>query len=125
MIHLNLEIPDCTSRAYLEVSQQPDVSRDLMCRRAKTRQRCEDVDVDLTRICLGCDGVGVLKPRQFCDPFIQRLHFGMVAIKKSQETGLSARRSFGTAETDVISCPLEVPKIPKEFLFRHTSTKFM
>jgi hypothetical protein len=48
--------------AHLEVRQQPDISRDLVRRRTKARQWRKDVDVDLARVCLGRDGVGVLKP---------------------------------------------------------------
>ena len=120
MIYLN---PEFHSRfPYLEVGQQSDVSRDLMCRRAKTRQRRQDVNVDLARVRLGCDGVSVLKPTQFCDAFVQCLYFCVVAIEEGQETGLGTRRSFRTTEADVVSCPFEVPKIPKKFLSMHTST---
>jgi len=115
---LNPEFRTCIpeTRAHLEVCQQPDISRDLMCRCTETRQRCQDVDVDLARICLGCDRVGVLESAQLGDALIQRLHLCVVAIKESQETRLSTRRSLCTAEPKVISCPFEVPKVPKEFL---------
>ena len=53
-----------------------------MCRCAETRQRCQNVDVDLARIRLGRDRVGVLKPTQLGDPFIQRLHLPVVPIKE-------------------------------------------
>ena len=126
-VHWSIQIPKLQMffpGAHLEISQQPNISCDLVCRRAETRQRCQDVDVDLTRIRLGRDGVGVLEPTQFCDAFIQRLYFPVVVIKEGQKTGLSARRAFGTAETDVVPRPFEVPKIPKEFLSRYTSTTF-
>lgn len=110
---------------YLEVSQQPDVSSDLMCRRPKTRQRCKDVDVDLTRIRLGRDRIRVLKPTQFRDAFIQRLYLLVVTVEEGQKTGLSARRPFSAAEAKVVSRPFEVPKIPKEFLSRHKLTTFV
>ena len=70
------------SQAYLEVCQQPDISRDLVCRCTETRQRRQDVDVDLAGIRLGCDGVGVLKSTEFGDPLIQRFHLCMVAVKE-------------------------------------------
>lgn len=84
-----------------------------MCRRTETRQRREDIDVDLARIRLGRNGVGVLEPTQFGDTLVQRLHLCVVAIEEGQETSLSTRRSLCAAEADVISCPYEVPKVPK------------
>ena len=87
-----------------------------MCRRTEARQRCQDIDVDFTRIRLGCDGVGVLEPTQLGDAFIQSLYFCVVPIKESQEASLSTRCSFCTTEPEIISCPLEVPKVPKKFL---------
>ena len=102
---------------YLEVRQQPDISRNLVCRRTEARQWCQNVNVDLTGIRLGCDGVCVSEPTQLGDAFIQRLYFCMVPIKEGQETGLSARRSLRTPEADVVSRPFEIPKVPKEFLF--------
>ena len=87
-----------------------------MCRCTETRQRCQDIDVDFTRVGLRCDGVGVLEPTQFGDALIQRFHLCVVPIKEGQETSLSTRRPLYTAETKVISCPFEVPKVPKEFL---------
>jgi hypothetical protein len=71
-----------SSAINLEVRQQPDIGRDLMRRRTKARQRRQDVDVDLARIRLGRDGVGILEPTQFGDAFIQRLYFCVVAIKE-------------------------------------------
>ena len=53
-----------------------------MCRRTETRQRGQDVDVDLARIRLGCNRVGVLEPTQLGDALIQRLYFCMVAIEE-------------------------------------------
>ena len=104
------------ANAYLEVCQQPYISRDLMCRCTEARQRRQDVDIDFTRIRLGCDGIGVLEPTQLGDAFIQSLYFCVVPIKKGQETGLSTRCPFCAAESEVVSCPFEVPKVPKEFL---------
>jgi hypothetical protein len=104
------------TRTYLEVCQQPYISRDLMCRCAEARQRCQDVDVDFTGIRLGCDRIGILEPTQLGDTFIQSLYFRVVPIKESQETGLSTRGSFSTTEPEVVSCPFDVPKVPKEFL---------
>ena len=124
LIHLSLENPNSLTSSYLEASEQPDIGRDLVRCCAKTRQRRQDIDVDLARIRLGRDRVGVLKPAQFGDPFIQRLHFPVVTIKEGQETGLGARRSFHTTEANVVPCPFEVPKVPKEFLSRRTSTAF-
>ena len=80
-----------------------------MRRRTEARQRRQDVDVDLARISLGRDGVGVLEPAQFGDTLVQRLHFCVIAIKEGQEAGLGARRSFRTAKSEVVSCPFEVP----------------
>ena len=90
-----------------------------MRRRPEARQRRQDIDVDLARIRLGCDGVGILEPTQFGDAFVQRLYFCVVAIKEGQETGLSTRRSLYAAEADVVSCPFEVTEVPKEFLSTH------
>ena len=104
------------AKAYLEVCQQPYISRDLMCCRTEARQRRQDVDINFTRIRLGCDGIGVLEPTQLRDAFIQSLYFCVIPIKESQEAGLSARCSFCTTESEVVSCPFEVPKVPKEFL---------
>jgi len=87
-----------------------------MCRRTEARQRRQDVDVDLTRIRLGCDGVGVLEPAQLGDAFIQCLYFCVVTVEEGQETGLGTRRSLRAPEADVVSCPFEVPKVPEEFL---------
>ena len=103
-------------RAHLEVRQQPDISRDFMCRRTEARQRRQDVDVDLTRIRLGRDGIGVSEPAQLGDAIIQRLYFCMVTVEEGQKTGLGTRRSLRAPEADVVSCPFEVPKVPKEFL---------
>jgi len=105
------------TKTYLEVREQPDVSSDLVCRRTETCQRRQDVNVDLARIRLGRDRVGVLEPTQFGDALVQRLYFCVVAIEESQETGLSTRRSLCTAEAEVVPCPFEVPEVPKQFLF--------
>ena len=53
-----------------------------MCRRTEARQRRQNVDVYLTRIRLGCDGVGVSEPAQLGDALIQRLYFCVVPIKE-------------------------------------------
>ena len=97
------------TKTYLEISQQPDVGCDLMCRCTEARQRCQDINVDFPGIRLGCDGVGIPEPTKFGDAFVQCLYFCMVAIKEGQETGLSTRRSLCTTETEVVSCPFEVP----------------
>lgn len=97
-----------------------------MRRRSKTRQRRQDVDVDLARIRLGCDRVGVLEPTQFSDAFVQGLYFLVVAVEEGQEAGLSTRGSLCPPESQIVSCPFEVSKVPKEFLshacYQHTST---
>jgi hypothetical protein len=45
----------------------------------------------------------------------------VVAIKEGEETGLSTRRPFRTAETDIIPCTFDVTEVPKELLSTYIS----
>ena len=46
---------------HLEVGEEPEVGRELVRGGAEARERGEDVDVDLTRVGLGGDGVSVVE----------------------------------------------------------------
>ena len=46
---------------YLEVGEEPEVGRELVRGRAEAGERREDVDVDLARVGLRGDRIGVLE----------------------------------------------------------------
>lgn len=57
----------------LQVGEQPDVGCDLVCRRGERGEGGEDVDVDLARVRLASDGVGILEARELGNERVERL----------------------------------------------------
>lgn len=57
--------------AYLQVSEETQVSGKLVSGSTETGQRREDVDVDFPRVCLGGDRVRIAKPRQLGDTAVK------------------------------------------------------
>ena len=45
-------------------------------------------------------------------------HLVVITIKESEEARLRSRGAFDTAETQIIPCPLDISKVPKQFLFQ-------
>ena len=100
----------------LQVCQQPQVRGHFVRGCAQTREGLEDVDVDLAGVGLGRDGVCVWEPAEFSDARIERLDLLVVPVKKCQEGGLRARRSFDTAEPEVVMRTSEVTEVPEKLL---------
>ena len=99
-----------------QVCQQPQVRGHLVRGCTQTREGLEDVDVDLAGIGLGRNGVRVWEPAEFGDARIELLDLLVVPVKKRQEGGLRARRSFDTAESEVVMRTGEVAEVPKKLL---------
>lgn len=68
-------------KTNLEISQQPQISCDLMRRCTQTREWCECIRVYFPRICLRTDGVGIAEPREFSHQLVQPLYFFMVSFE--------------------------------------------
>jgi hypothetical protein len=103
-------------KTYLEVSQQPDVSSDLVGSRTQRSQGCKDVRVDLPRVSLGSNRVGIFKAGKLGDKLVKLFDLLVVTIEESQETALGTGCAFDTTESKVVPSTLQVAEIPQQFL---------
>lgn len=89
-----------------------------MSGRSETGHRAQHVTIDLPRVGLSGDGVGVRETKEFGHSLVKSLHLGVVSVKESKEGGLGSGRSLDSSETEVGSSSSQVSEIPKEFLDR-------
>lgn len=57
--------------ANLHVSKQPQISANFVCSGAEGRERSKNVDVDLTRVSLRGDRIGVVKAGELGDKLVE------------------------------------------------------
>jgi len=57
-----------------EVGQQTDIGGDLVSRRTKGSKGRQHISIDLSRVGLGSDRIGILEARQFGNKSIKFLH---------------------------------------------------
>jgi len=62
----------------LKIGQQTDVGGDLVGCRTQRSKRCQHIRVDLSRVGLRSDRIGVLEPRQFGDKSVKFLDLNNV-----------------------------------------------
>lgn len=92
------------------------IRADLVNGGSETSQRSQNIGIDLPRVGLSGDRVGVRQTRQLGDPLIERFDLVMVPIKELQEAPLSPRGPLDSSEPDIVPRSLEVPQVPKKLL---------
>lgn len=107
--NINGKNTQTTANPCLQVSQQPNIRRDLVCSRTKRSKRGQNIDIDLSRVRLRSHRIGVSKPRELSDDCIQFFDFFMVTIKECQIAGLCPCSALDTPETKVLSRTFDVP----------------
>ena len=75
----------------LEVGEETDVGRDLVGSGTERGERAEDVDIDLARVGLAGDGVGVLKARELGDEAVEL--FDLSSIRRAKVSAGSANQA--------------------------------
>lgn len=76
----------------------------------------EDIGVDLTRVGLAGDGVGVAEARELGDALVEGLDLLVVAVEESEEGSLGTGRALDATETEVVTSALEVAQVPEKLL---------
>ena len=100
----------------LEVGKETDVGGHLVHRGAERREGGEDIGVNLTRVGLATDGVGVREAKELSDALVESLDLGVVAVEEGKERGLGTGGALDTAEAEVVARTLEVAEVPEELL---------
>lgn len=92
------------------------VGRDLVRGRSEGSKRSEDITVDLPRVGLTGDWVGVREAEELGDALVEGLNLLMVAVEESEERGLGAGRTLNATEANVLTGTGEVAEVPEKFL---------
>lgn len=92
------------------------VGRNLVGGRAERGERAKDIAVDLARVRLAGDGVGVREAEELSHALVEGLDLLVVAVKQGEERGLRSGRALDATEAEVVLCPPEVAQIPQELL---------
>jgi hypothetical protein len=86
------------------------------------REGREDVKVDLARVGLAGDGVGVGEAAELGDALVEGLDLLVVAVEEGEERALSAGGALDAAEAEVVARALEVAQVPEELLEPESGT---
>lgn len=92
------------------------VGRNLVRSRAERSERSKDVAVDLSRVRLTSDGVGVREAKKLGHTSVEGLDLVVVAVKQGKERSLGAGRALDTAEAKVVTGARQVAQVPEELL---------
>ena len=101
---------------FFQVCEQADVRGHLVCARAEAAQRVQDVDVDLSAVGLGGDGVGVREAGELGHALVQGDDLGVLAVEEGEEGGLGAGGALHAPEAEIVPGTGKVPEVPKELL---------
>lgn len=100
----------------LEVGEETDVGGHLVDGRAERGEGREDVGVNLARVGLASNGVGVGEAEELGDALVEGLDLLVVAVKELEERALGAGGALDAAEAEVVARALEVAQVPEELL---------
>ena len=100
----------------LPVSQVANISRDLLCRRAKASNGIGNDQVDLAGVGLGRHIVASREAELLAEQIVQLVALGRVTVEDLQERGLGASGSLGATELELIADMLDALEIKHEVL---------
>lgn len=100
----------------LQVGEQTDVGGHLVDGGTERGKGAEDIGVDLTRVGLASDGVGVAEARELSDALVESLDLLVVAIEEGEEGALGTGRALDATEAEVVTSTLEVAQVPEKLL---------
>jgi len=84
--------------------------------RAERGERAKDVAVDLARVGLAGDRVGVREAEELGHAGVEGLDLVVVTIKEGKERGLGAGRALDATEAEVVACARQVAQVPEKLL---------
>ena len=101
---------------FLQVGQETDVTAHLVRRLSDTRKDTEDIEIDLSRVCLSRNRNGLLEAHELANALVEGLDLLVITVEQLQKGCLGTGRSLDATHGQVLNFSLNPLEVKHEIL---------